>query len=224
MSDPDRFDPYEIHNDLRGPRVSQAHPMALSRRFSRWRDEQVARKALMLAGQPGLVLDMPCGGGRFWPLLAEKSNRIIIAADSSAQQVQNACRVQPQSVVSQVRTIVTSVFDIELPDNAVDSIFCMRLMHLIGDARQRVALLKEFQRVTRDTVVISLWVDGNFKARRRLETQRHQLPDRYQHRFVIPREVIENEFVQAGFQIHHYIDVIPFYGMWRVYILRKVMD
>ncbi|MDB6145270.1 MAG: SAM-dependent methyltransferase [Pseudomonas sp.] len=222
MNDPDRFETLNARNDLLVQGGVHQQPVGLYGRFSRWRDEQVARKALDLAGQPGLVLDVPCSDGRFWPLLAEKSNRIIIAADSSTERVQAACRLQPIHVVRQVRPIVTSVFDLELPDNAVDSIFCMRLMHLIGDAALRRNVLKEFQRVTRDTLVISLWVDGNFKARRRLETQRHQAPDRHHQRFVIPRQMIEDEFAQAGFQVHHYIDVIPFYAMWRVYILRKV--
>jgi cyclopropane fatty-acyl-phospholipid synthase-like methyltransferase len=31
------------------------------------------------------VLDLPCGAGRFWPLLAEKPNRVIIGADNSSR-------------------------------------------------------------------------------------------------------------------------------------------
>jgi ubiquinone/menaquinone biosynthesis C-methylase UbiE len=221
MNDLNKLEVYEVGDDLFIQRGSHSPALGLSRRFSRWREEHVARKALVRVGQPGLVLDVPCDGGRFWPLLAEKSNRIIIAADSSAERLEAACRLQPVQVVNQVRPLQTSVFNIGLPENAVDSIFCMRLLHLIGDARQRLALLTEFQRVTRDSVVISLWVDGNFRARRRLQTERYQAADRYHHRFVIPREVIEQEFAQTGFQVDHYIDIIPFYAMCRVYILRK---
>ena len=59
----------------------EKHQDGLARRLSHKRDEQLARKALALAGEPGLVLDLPCGAGRFWPLLAEKTNREIIGAD-----------------------------------------------------------------------------------------------------------------------------------------------
>lgn len=197
MNQSDKLETSRACADLLAQVCVQKAPVGLSQRFSWWRDEQVARKALVLAGQPGLVLDVPCGVGRFWPLLAEKNNRVIIAADSSAEQIQAACRLQPANVVRRVRPIVTSAFDIDLPENAVDSIFCMRLMHLVGDETHRLALLREFQRVTRDTLVISVWVDGHFKA------------------------VIEAEFAQAGFHLVHYIDVIPFYAMWRVYVLRK---
>lgn len=51
-------------------------------RLSHWRDVQVGRAALRMAGDPNLVLDLPCGAGRFWPMLAEHPNRVILAADN----------------------------------------------------------------------------------------------------------------------------------------------
>src|SRR5690606_40469966 len=58
----DRQHAYEyLHKHQDGP----------ARRLSHWRDEQMARRALKIAGKPDLVLDLPCGAGRFWPLLAE---------------------------------------------------------------------------------------------------------------------------------------------------------
>ena len=203
----------------------QKHQDNISRRLSHWRDEQLARKALHMAGDPGLVLDLPSGAGRFWPLLAEKPNRVIIGADNSADMLKTACAAQPAHVVKRVRPLQTSAFDIDLPDNAVDSIFCMRLLHHVGQSEHRLALLREFQRVTRDSVIVSLWVDGNFKAwkRKRLDSKRHAKngQDSYQNRFVLPAATVEAEFEQAGFRIQERLDFLPFYAMWRVYLLRK---
>lgn len=203
----------------------QKHQDNISRRLSHWRDEQLARKALHMAGDPGLVLDLPSGAGRFWPLLAEKPNRVIIGADNSADMLKTACAAQPADVVKRVRPLQTSAFDIDLPDNAVDSIFCMRLLHHVGQSEHRLALLREFQRVTRDSVIVSLWVDGNFKAwkRKRLDSKRHAKngQDSYQNRFVLPAATVEAEFEQAGFRIQERLDFLPFYAMWRVYLLRK---
>jgi len=203
----------------------QKHQDNVARRLSHWRDEQLARKALSLAGDPGLVLDLPCGAGRFWPLLAEKPNRVIIGADNSADMLKTACAAQPADVVKRVRPLQTSAFDIDLPDNAVDSIFCMRLLHHVGQSEHRLALLREFQRVTRDSVIVSLWVDGNFKAwkRKRLDSRRHAEngQDSYQNRFVLPAATVETEFEQAGFRIQERLDFLPLYAMWRVYLLRK---
>ncbi|BBH47897.1 class I SAM-dependent methyltransferase [Pseudomonas sp. KU43P] len=201
------------------------HQDGLARRMSHKRDEQLARRALALAGEPGLVLDLPCGAGRFWPLLAEKPNRVIIGADNSEAMIQTACAAQPPEVVARVRPLQTSAFAIDLPDNSVDSIFCMRLFHHIGEAAHRKTILSEFQRVSRDSVILSLWVDGNFKAwrRRKLEQRRSAKaePDSYQNRFVLPAETVEEEFKAAGFRIQERLDFLPFYAMWRVYVLRK---
>ena len=201
------------------------HKDGLARRLSHRRDEQLARKALALADQPTLVLDLPCGAGRFWPLLAEQNNRVIIGADNSAGMLDIARASQPRAIVDRVRLMQTSAFDIDLPDRSVDCIFSMRLMHHIGESEHRLAMLREFHRVTRDTVILSLWVDGNYKAwkRSRLERDRARREERgIQNRFVIPARQIEDEFRATGFSTLGHFDFIPLYAMWRVYVLRRV--
>ncbi|VXD01735.1 Methyltransferase type 11 [Pseudomonas sp. 8Z] len=201
------------------------HQDGLTRRLSHWRDIQVARNALKMAEQPNLVLDLPCGAGRFWPMLCEQPNRVIFAADNSADMIATARYAQPAEVVARVNSFRTSAFDIDLGDNAVDCIFCIRLLHHIESSEHRLAILREFHRVSRDTVVLSLWVDGNYKAwkRQRLEARRaaEGRDTQNQNRFVIPRAVIEQEFHQAGFDIIGHLDFLPGYAMWRTYVLRK---
>lgn len=215
----------EKYDEAHAQRYFHKHQDGPSRRLSHWRDEQLARKALMLAGDPTVVLDLPCGAGRFWPLLAEKADRVIIAADNSVGMLQTALKSQPPEIVKRVRTLQTSAFDIDLGDNSVDSIFCMRLLHHIGDAEHRISLLKQLHRVTRETVIISLWVDGNFKAWKRKRQERQRTMDGtnngYQNRFVVPVATAEEEFLQSGFTIQDRLDFLPLYAMWRVYVLRK---
>ncbi len=204
------------------------HRAGLARRLSTWRDTQLARRALKDAGEPNLVLDLPCGAGRFWPLLAEAPNRMILAADNSQDMIETALNGQDPAVVARVKAFQTSAFGIELGDNAVDSIFCMRLIHHIADHTHRLAMLREFARVTRDTLIISLWVDGNVKAwkRKRLEARRAQRGQggQNQNRFLVERQTIEGEFAQAGFEILNHHDFLPGYAMWRVYVLRKLVN
>ena len=225
MSNPIKLEFSEKYDDEHAREYLLKHQDNLARRLSHKRDEQLARGALAMAGEPGLVLDLPCGAGRFWPLLAEKSNRAIIGADNSESMLKTAMSAQPADVVKRVQPLHTSAFDIDLPDNAVDSIFCMRLLHHIGDAAHRIALLREFQRVSRDSVIVSLWVDGNFKAwkRKRAEVKRRKEGEQegYQNRFVLPAATVEAEFEQAGFRVQESLDFIPLYAMWRVYVLRK---
>ena len=225
MSNPIKLEFSEKYDDQHAQEYLLKHKDNLARRLSHKRDEQLARGALAMAGEPGLVLDLPCGAGRFWPLLAEKPNRVIIAADNSESMLKVAMASQPADVVKRVRPLQTSAFDIDLPDNSVDSIFCMRLLHHIGDPAHRLTILREFQRVTRDSVILSLWVDGNFKAwkRKRLEGQRLKKGEQegYQNRFVLPAATVEDEFEQAGFRVQESLDFMPLYAMWRVYVLRK---
>lgn len=203
------------------------HRDGLARRLSHWRDEQIARRALRQAGEPSLVLDLPCGAGRFWPLLAEQENRVILAADNSADMLATAAKFQAPAIVERVRLFQTSAFDIDLPDNSVDAIFCMRLMHHIADAEHRLAMLREFRRVSRDSVILSLWVDGNFKAWRRARLERRRAEqgrsEQNANRFVVPAKTIEAEFRQVGFHILGRHDFLPGYAMWRTYVLRKVV-
>jgi ubiquinone/menaquinone biosynthesis C-methylase UbiE len=221
MAGPIKLDFSEKYDDTHAEKYLRKHKNGLSRRLSHWRDEQLARKALTLVGEPGLVLDLPCGAGRFWPLLAEKHNRVIIGADNSESMIKVAMAAQPAEVVKRVQPLHTSAFDIALPDNAVDSIFCMRLLHHIGEAEHRLAILREFERVTRDSVVLSLWVDGNFKAWKRQRSELKRGQEGYQNRFVLPVATVEKEFEQAGFRIQERLDFLPFFAMWRVYVLRK---
>ena len=211
---------YDYEHSLR---YLRKHQDGRVRRLSHWRDMQLARNALARAGDPELVLDLPCGAGRFWPLLAESANRVILAADNSADMLTVARAFQAPEVVARVKTFQTSAFAIDLGDNAVDCIFCIRLLHHVQAAENRLLILREFHRVTRDTVILSLWVDGNYQAWRRQRLERQRMTEgrsgENQNRFVVPRAVIEDEFRQAGFQILAYQDFLPGYALWRIYVL-----
>ena len=197
----------------------------LAGRLQQWREAQLARQCLDAAGEPGLVLDLPCGSGRFWPVLAEHANRVILAADHDPDQLSLAMSGSPAALSARVAPLKASAEAISLGNNAEDCIFCMRWFHHVPSSTQRLSVLREFHRISRDTVIISLWVDGNFRAwrRRRLEQRRldaGQGSDRH-NRFVVPRAQIEAEFRQAGFAIVDHHDLVPGYAMWRTYVLRK---
>jgi SAM-dependent methyltransferase len=205
---------------------SEKPRQGIIRRLSLWRDQQLARHALKVAGEPGLVLDLPSGTGRFWPVLAEHTNRVILAGDQSAQKLAVAESGCPTDVLKRIKTFQTSAFSINLNENAVDCIFCMRLFHHIPDSNQRSEILREFHRVSRDTVIVALWVDGNLgswrRKRRQTDRDRCGLPEATRSRFVVNRAVIRHEFETSGFRVLGHSDFLPGYAMWRVYVLRKI--
>ncbi|MDR1890284.1 MAG: class I SAM-dependent methyltransferase [Zoogloeaceae bacterium] len=195
----------------------------MARRLSHWRETQIARHALQRAGNPASVPDLPCGAGRFWPMLLEQPKRVRLAADNSTDMLQVARSRQSPEITRRVTTLQTSAFAIDLPNQAVDCVFCMRLLHHIGDVAHRIAMLREFHRVTRESVVVSLWIDGNYKSwkRQRLERRRLEAERASQNRFISVRSTIEAEIRQAGFGLNGHDDFLPAYAMWRVYTLRK---
>ena len=208
-------------------RYYDKHRSTFSRRLSHRVEERMARRALALAGDPASVLDLPCGAGRFWPLLAERPERELLAADYSQGMLEVAKGCSPPELARRFALVRTSAFRIGLADEAVESIFCMRLLHHIGDPADRARMLREFHRVTAETLIVSLWVDGNWQGwrRKRLEAARasgrREYRRRYHDRFVQPRRRIEAEFRQAGFEILGAVDFLPLWSIWRTYVLKK---
>lgn len=185
----------------------------------------MARHAMRIAGEPNLVLDLPCGTGRFWPTLTRHPNRLVLAADDPATPVFRSPAGQSIEVAERICLLHTPAFAIELGENAVDAIFCMRLLQRL-DGAERLDVLREFHRVTRDTLIVSLWVEGNYQAWRRKRREQRRTADghsaRRPRRFVVSREQIESEFHSIGFDILSHLDLLPGFAMGRVYILRKV--
>ncbi len=99
----------------------------------------------------------------------------------------------------------------------------MRLLHHIGLPEDRNTILKEFSRVTRGEILVSLWVDGNLQPSRRKKHENKRARTSYQNRFIIPADQFEAEVTSiAGLEVAGHVDLLPGISMWRTYILRSV--
>jgi len=199
----------------------EKHTHGFWHRVSNCCEQHMAARALAIAGEPESVLDLPCGAGRFWELLARVPDRELVAADYSQDMIDTALNFQPPHIAKRFKTFQTSAFDIKLPDAAVDCIFCMRLLHHISEEEVRTKMFREFHRVSRSTVCISLWVDGNLQALRLRRSQSRRQDRQYYTRFLFDRSQIEPEFHQSGFDIMGYVDLMPGFSMWRTYVLKR---
>jgi len=203
-------------------RYFHKHNSGFWRQLSTWRDRQVARKALKLAGNPKSVLDVPCGTGRFLGVLAEQPERMIHACDNSQHMINAGLKFRDPTVVERIKSFQGSAFELSVDDEFVETVFCIRLIHHMGDTEDRLKLLTELRRVASSTVIISLWVDGNLQAWKRKKKEAEKYKEGYQNRFLIPAKTIESEFENVGLQVEHRLDFIPYHSMWRTYVLRKV--
>ena len=204
------------HYDQEHARVClQPQALGMGERLAFWRDEQLVRNALKAAGEPGLILDLACGVGRFWPVLGEHANRVILATDQSQAILEHARTHHPQHLLKRVKTFQSSAFTIGLSANAVDCIFCMQLFQYIASPELRLAMLGEFCRVSRDTVIVAVRIGGRFK-RRRTDGQGPATQPR------ISKVQVEAEFKQAGLRVIGHQDFLPGCAPRRVYVLGKV--
>jgi SAM-dependent methyltransferase len=204
------------HYDQEHARVcQQPQAQGLGERLAFWRDEQMVRRALKVAGEPGLILDVACGVGRFWSVLGERENRVILAMDPSQAILEHAWTHHPQSLMQRVRTFQSSAFNIGLPVNAVDCIFCMQLFQHITCPELRLAMLGEFYRVSRDTVIVAVRVAGRCSAGRTDGQGSPAGP-------LVSKTQIEAEFKRAGLRVLSHQDFLPGRAPRRVYVLGKV--
>lgn len=223
MSKAPKLEFSEKYDEKHAKQYFDKHQDGFWRKLSDWRDQQIAKKALKIAGNPKNVLDVPCGTGRFWQTLIDSGVQNLHICDYSQNMIDTGMHFRPAAITSQIKSAVQgSAFDIPVADQFVDSIFCIRFVHHVAESKDRIKLLKEFHRVSKDTAIISLWVDGNYKSwlRKKLESKRDSRS--YQNRIIIPQSVIEAEFKACGFEIVAKLDFLKFYHMWRTYVIKKI--
>ena len=180
-------------DDLALPDVQPRwHLGRLARRIECWREHQLIRNALELAGDPTLVLDLSRITGRYWPVLAEHPSRVIIAAADSPAQFEARLQRHPPAQRERIRVLPASAFAFDLPDKSVDCVFCMRPM--VGDGR-RGTILRELHRVTRDAVILAARAEdfGSF----------------------------QRDFTAAGFRLRGRFDFLPLFSAAQVAVLRR---
>ncbi len=196
------------------------HHSSSSNRLTTWRWTAVLGKALKLAGPELVALDLPCGAGLFWPAFENAGVASLIAGDISDGMLQIA-QANRLSETLPARLEQMSAFAVDLPDETVDFVACMRLMHHLSIPEDRKQVLRELHRVTREYVAVSLWVDGNLGSWRR-SRKRPVIPQSgFGYQICRSRGEVEMEFKQAGFVVVDHFDVWPKLSMWRLYLLKR---
>lgn len=213
-------DPY---GDGSAQRYDGYHRNSIRTQWTTQREISGLTKALKRAGRDLTVLDLPCGAGRFWPAFTAAGVQDLIAADVSRGMLDVAQTHRLSDTVPS-RLECMSAFDIELPDNSVDFVACMRFLHHLAKAEDRIQVLTELRRVSKKYVAISLWVDGNLGSMRRTLKPSSEPQTGFGRRICRNRDDVENEFRSAGFTIVEHYDVWPKITMWRLYLLRVSDD
>jgi hypothetical protein len=91
---------------------------------------------------------------------------------------------------------------------------CMQLFQHIASPEHRLAMLAEFHRVSRDTVIVAVRLQNPFG--RRSSPIKRLSPEPLAN-----RALVEAEFKLAGFSLLSHQDFFPGCARMRVYVLRK---
>jgi SAM-dependent methyltransferase len=138
---------------------------SLTRRWSNRRELRAVDRALTRAAASGRLLDCPCGAGRLTPTLLGHAEHVT-AVDLSPTMVAEARdALAVQARAGRVDFAVASADRLPFPDAAFDTVVCHRLLHHLGLAADRAAVLREVRRVARRRVVLSFSDASTWKAR-----------------------------------------------------------
>lgn len=129
------------------------------------REQKCLGRLLEGLGESSSVLDLPCGTGRLIPFLISKGLHVT-GADSSVHMVDNAKEyLSKQKVkVSDVDFLVADAFDTEFDNDSFDVVICSRLLHHFSTSQDRVAVLKELSRVSRNYLIVSFFCNQSIDA------------------------------------------------------------
>ena len=124
----------------------------------RWESEsEVLAKVLSRVPRDSSVLDLPCGTGRFFPLLQEMGLRTV-GADISDEML----RQIPAEYLkgeNPVRTVIADAEKLQFPDNTFDYVLSMRFYNHLS-LRARPKVLGELSRICRRGVIIQVRFRG----------------------------------------------------------------
>ncbi len=192
------------------------HKKGFFKRFSNGLEQRMLAKALKMAGVVKVVLDLPCGAGRFFETILKAGCEKLIGGDLSVGMLQVIKEQFPAVLLQKIELLELDAAHIALPDKSVDTMVCMRLMHHIHDPAHRQVMYQEMRRVARHSVCVSNWIEGNYKSyRENLRAQKNGEKSR-----CFDPALLEKELEAAGFKVTAKVDMLPGISYWRTYVLQ----
>ncbi len=128
------------------------------------REANFARETAKLLESNSLILDVPCGSGRFTSVFTQSG--FVCSIDLSEDMLKEA--KEGASDEHRGAFVKASALDIPVADSSVDLFFCMRLIHHFGDPETRKRLLCEIARVSKRWVAISFYRKESWRYYRKI--------------------------------------------------------
>ena len=140
-----------------------------------------------LEGPLQSILDLPCGNGRFQPLLQGHAS-MLIQGDLAHSMLQ-------RRLDSSLQAMQASLLNIPLKDNAVNLSFCFRVLHHFPEPDVRQAIFAELSRVSRHFALVSYYDASAFPhLRDRIRRRKRTLTP-------VTHTTFDTEVASAGFRV-----------------------
>ena len=205
-----------MQSEKKAERYANRFERGSRRRIDR-REQRAVRKIFLKLPQCQSVLDVPSGAGRFVNTLAQ-GGRAVIEMDVALEILVHAATRAAKTKTS-ASAVQGDASRLPLQSDAVDCVFCNRLLHHIHGSHERTAILREFHRVCRRWVVVSFFnYKGLASLRRLLKRLKGRAPASDRHPTI---EEFGHEVTASGFRVKAVIDAGPFWVSQKYFVLEK---
>ena len=175
------------------------------RRYRHWdqrwlhrREQRLVAELFTRYGLGGSILDAPVGYGRFQAQLARFGPVHALDANTYVLHYQ---RSTPGMATSSAAGLAEAL---PFRDNSFDVVFSLRLLQHIHDRDARIAILKEFKRVSRRWVLASLYL------RTALHSMHRRMVRQPSRITMLSRRELAYEAAEAGLESVRVRAVVPF--------------
>ncbi len=164
------------------------------------------------------LIDVPSGAGRFAKVLSE--GRELIEADVAFEILEFAQERAARAKLD-VRFLQSNAAKIPLANDAVDGVFCNRLLHHILAPEERAMFLREFHRITRKYLVISFFDYHSFGSVRRVLKALKGRKPKYKSQPTL--EQFTDEVTRCGFTVSQVVPTGPLWVSQKFFVLIKTV-
>ena len=155
----------------------------------------------------GTIMDVPVGYGRFLPILSEFGT--VYAADWGFMPLV----YQERKVGIAYGSVNGIAQSLPFKSQSRDVIFCFRLFQHMHEQEERIAILKEFKRVSRSWVIVSVYIKNPLHILHRAVAKK---PSRIT---MLTRSDFKGEVSMSGLKIMQKQDVVPGFHAHNIYLI-----
>jgi len=212
----------QYNSSAAADRYAEYFKGSLRHRRKDQREKRCIARGLSQVPRGSLVLDLPCGTGRMYPLLKDLDLHVV-EADSSPYMVDHARRKAEESGLSggqkQDRFLVSDIFHTGFENRQFDAVICNRLFHHFPDSQTRQQALRELARICSGPIVVSFFSIAATDALKFLY-KKYILNKTIQDRIPIGPRQFSKDIQACGLRIERWILPRPLLSMQWYVVLR----